>query len=209
SFYDFFQEKTEATGLYKMTLEIETEDGPKQIGDLTFKKEAYRLPTFEVHLNGPEKAPSDKPFSVKLAATYYAGGVVSKRPVHWRVTQFPYDWNIAGRDGFYFSTDARFSGIGKFTSTPVLERDGTTDAQGAATLDLDPTIEQTAQPRSYVIEATVTGDDDQTVTSTQQVAALPPFAIGLKVPRYLKTADSVAAEVLLEGLDGKLVAGKT
>ena len=50
---------------------------------------------------------------------------------------------------------------------------------------------------------------DQTVTSTQQVAALPPFAIGIKVPRYMKTADSVAAELLLEGIDGTLVAGKT
>jgi hypothetical protein len=209
SFYDFFQEKTEATGIYKIALEIQTRDGPRQIGNLTFKKEAYRLPTFEVHLNGPEKAPSDKPFSVKLAATYYAGGVVANRPIHWRVTQFPYDWKLVGREGFYFSTDARFSGIGTFSSTAVVERDGTTDAQGAATLDLDPTIEATAQPRSYVIEATVTGDDDQTVTSTQQVAAVPPFAIGVKVPRYLKVADSVAAEVLLEGIDGKPAAGQT
>ncbi|HVO02272.1 MAG TPA: alpha-2-macroglobulin family protein [Candidatus Cybelea sp.] len=209
SFYEFFQEKTTATGIYKVTLELDTEDGPEQVGLVTFKKEAYRLPTFEVHLNGPDKTPSDKPFTVKLAATYYAGGVVSKRPIHWRVTQFPYDWQINKRDGFYYSTDARFSGIGEFASTPVLEKDGTTDDQGAATLDLNPAIEPSAQPRSYVIEATVTGDDDQTVTSTQQVAALPPFAIGVKVPRYLKVADSVAAEVLLQGIDDKPVADKT
>ncbi|HEY4162627.1 MAG TPA: alpha-2-macroglobulin family protein, partial [Dongiaceae bacterium] len=209
SFYDFFQEKTTATGVYNVHLEVDTGNGPQQLGAVTFKKEAYRLPTFEVHLNGPDKTGSDKPFQVKLASTYYAGGVVANRPVHWRVTQFPYDWTLTKRDGFYYSTDARFSGMGDFASTPVLERDGTTDALGAATLDLNPAVEPTAQPRSYVIEATVTGDDDQTVTSTQQVAALPPFAIGVKVPRYLKTADAVQAEVLLEGLDGKLVAGKT
>jgi uncharacterized protein YfaS (alpha-2-macroglobulin family) len=209
SFYDFFQEKTEATGIYQVRLEIETEDGPKQVGAVSFKKEAYRLPTFEVHLNGATKTPSDAPFTVKLAATYYAGGVVSARPVHWRVTQFPYDWTLAKREGFFYSTDARFSGIGEFASTPVLEKDGTTDDQGAATLELNPAIEPTAQPRSYVIEATVTGDDDQTVTSTQEIAALPPFAIGVKVPRYLKDTNSVQAEVLLQGLDDKLVSGKT
>lgn len=208
SFYDFFQEKTEATGIYQVKLEIQTEHGPQQLGSVGFKKEAYRLPTFEVHLNGATKTPSDAPFTVKLASTYYAGGVVADRPVHWRVTQFPYDWDLAERAGFFYSTDARFSGIGDFASTPVLEKDGTTDDQGAAVLELNPAIEPTAQPRSYVIEATVTGDDDQTVTSTQEIAALPPFAIGVKVPRYLKEADSVAAEVLLQGLDDKLVSGK-
>jgi len=183
SFYALFAEKTTATGDYKVTLEVQAEEGPPaQLGEITFKKEAYRLPTFEVHLDGADKTESDKPFTVKLAATYYAGGVVSKRPVHWRVTQFPYDWHLTPRPGFFYSTDARFSGLGDFASTPVLERDGTTDDQGAASLELNPGIEPTAQPRTYVVEATVTGDDDQTVTSTQQVAALPPFAIGIKVP---------------------------
>ena len=209
SFYDFFEEKTTATGVYRVALEINTGDGPEQIGAISFKKEAYRLPTFEVDLNGPQKTPSDKPFAINLAATYYAGGVVSKRPVRWRVTQFPYDWALTKREGFYYSTDARFAGIGEFASTPVLEQDGTTDAQGAATLELNPAIEPTAQPRSYIIEATVTGDDDQTVTTTQEVAALPPFAVGVKVPRYLKQADLVQAEVLLQGLDDALVADKT
>ena len=209
SFYDFFEEKTEATGIYQVRLEISDRHGRRQIGLVTFKKEAYRLPTFEVHLNGPTKTPSDAPFTVKLAGTYYAGGVVADRPVRWRVTQFPYDWSLNKREGFYYSTDARFSGIGKFASTPVLEQDGTTDDQGAASLELNPAIEPTAQPRSYVVEATVTGDDDQTVTSTQEIAALPPFAIGVKVPRYLKVAKSVPVEVLLQGLDDRLVIGKT
>jgi len=209
SFYDFFQEKTPATGIYSVRLEIQTEDGVKQIGNVSFKKEAYRLPTFEVHLNGATKTPSDAPFNVKLAATYYAGGVVADRPVHWRVTQFPYDWTVSKREGFFYSTDARFSGIGEFASAPVLEKDGTTDSEGAASLELNPALEPTAQPRSYVIEATVTGDDDQTVTSTQEIAALPPFAIGVKVPRYLKVASTVPVEVLLQGLDDRLVSGQT
>ena len=47
----------------------------------------------------------------------------------------------------------------------MLNRDGKTDAGGAAQLTLDPTLEPTAQPRTYLVEATVTGDDDMQVRS--------------------------------------------
>ena len=33
--------------------------------------------------------------------------------------------------------------------------------------------------------------DDQTVTATRQVVAVPPFVVGLSVPRYLERADQV------------------
>lgn len=208
SFYDLFDEKTEATGDYSVKLEIKKAGGVETIGGMTFKKDAYRLPTFEVRLNGPDQTGSDKPFQIKLAATYYAGGVVADRPIHWRVTQFPYDYAPSHREGYFYSTDARFSGLSEFKSSPVLEREARTDDQGAATLDLDPGIEPTAQPRSYVVEATVVGEDDQTVTYTKQVVAVPPFAIGVKVPRYLDKAEVVAPELVLEGPDGKPLAGQ-
>jgi hypothetical protein len=208
SFYTLFDEKTVATGDYRAVLELHRGTGVETIGGVTFKKEAYRLPTFEVRLNGPDQTGSDKPFQVKLAATYYAGGVVADRPIHWRVTQFPYDYAPSHRDGYFFSTDARFSGASEFKSSPVMEREARTDAQGGAVLDLDPGVEPTAQPRSYVIEATVTGSDDQTVTYTKQVVALPPFAIGVKMPRYLDKVAVVEPEMLLEGPDGKPFAGQ-
>lgn len=208
SFYDFFDEKTEATGIYAVKLELKTATGTETLGGMTFKKDAYRLPTFEVRLNGPDQTGSDKPFQIKLAATYYAGGVVADRPIHWRVTQFPYDYAPSHREGYFYSTDARFSGLSEFKSSPVLEREARTDAQGAATLDLDPGVEPTAQPRSYVVEATVVGEDDQTVTYTKQVNSVPPFAIGIKVPRYLDKAQTVDPEIVLEGPDGKPLAGQ-
>lgn len=208
SFYDLFDEKTEATGDYSVKLEVPAPGGVETIGGMTFKKDAYRLPTFEVQLTGPDQTGSDKPFQIKLAATYYAGGVVADRPIHWRVTQFPYDFAPSHRDGFFYSTDARFSGLGEFKSSPVLEREARTDAQGAATLDLDPGIEPTAQPRSYIVEATVVGEDDQTVTYTKQVNSVPPFAIGVKVPRYLDKVPTVDPEIVLEGPDGKPLAGQ-
>jgi hypothetical protein len=208
SFYNLFDEKTTATGIYKAVLELKTATGTETLGGVSFKKEAYRLPTFEVRLSGPDQTGSDKPFQVKLAATYYAGGVVADRPIHWRVTQFPYDYAPSHKDGYFYSTDARFSGASEFKSSPVMEREARTDAQGGGVLDLDPGVEPTAQPRSYVIEATVTGDDDQTVTYTKQVVSLPPFAIGVKMPRYLDKAVAIEPEILLEGPDGKALAGQ-
>ncbi len=211
-FYLHFDAKTAMTGDY--TVSFQPDHAP-QCDSADFKKEAYRLPTFEVLLNNPPQAPLDAPFQVGLLARYYAGGVVTDRPVKWRVTQFPYTWNppgnppgnSPGREGFLFSSDARFSGEQAFRSTPVMQSDGKTDAGGAAQLTLDPTLEPTAQPRTYVVEATVTGDDGQQIRNVAHVPALPPFVLGLKMPRYLPKPGAIAADLLALDATGKPRAG--
>ena len=202
-FHVKFDAKTEATGDY--SIQYQPKDG-QPCGALTVKKEAYRLPTFEVVLHGPDRTPLDAPFSVDLLARFFAGGLLSDRPITWRVTQTPYVWTPpsskdGGRDGFLFSSDSRFSGDSTFRSTPVLNREAKTDAGGSAQLTLDPTIEPTAQPRQYLVEATVTGDDDQQVRGVQRVTALPPFVLGVKVPRYVDKLGALDPEVV--ALDGE------
>jgi alpha-2-macroglobulin len=206
SFYHKFTEKELPTGTY--SVHFENQDRTEKYGEVSFQMEAYRLPRFEVTLHGPEKTTLDKDFEVSLTATYYAGGKVSGQPVHWRVSQFPYTWNPKLRTGFLFSTDARFSGSQRFQSTPRLEKDDVTSETGSASLILNPAIEPTAQPRSYMIEATVTGPDDQTVTAVRSIPALPPFVLGLKVPRFLEKATAIEPEVIAVGPDDNLVAGK-
>ena len=178
-----------------------------QCDSADFKKEAYRLPTFEVLLNHPPQVPLDAPFQVGLLARYYAGGVVTDRPITWRVTQFPYTWTPPGRAGFLFSSDARFSGDQTFRSTPVMQSNGKTDAGGSAQLTLDPTLEPTAQPRTYMVEATVTGDDGQQIRNVAHIPALPPFVLGVKMPRYLPHPGSIAADLLALDAAGKPRAG--
>ena len=170
-------------------------------GSFTFKKEAYRLPTFEVVLNAPQMVALDGAFNVDLLARYFAGGLAADRPVKWRAAQFPYAFAPPGREGFLFSTDSRFSGEGKFKSNAVLERDARTDAGGAARLAFDMSIEPTAQPRRYSIEATVTGDDGMEVRNVQNVIAAPPFVLGVKTPRYVERAGAVTPELI--AIDGK------
>lgn len=206
SFYHRFAEQDLPTGTYRARLE--NEKRTERYGSVSFQMEAYRIPRFEVLLHGPEKTTLDKEFEVSLTASYYAGGKVSGQPVHWRVTQFPYTWNPKGRPGFVFSTDSRFSSSRRFESTPRLEKDDVTTDAGSASLILNPAIEPTSQPRSYVIEATVTGPDDQTVTATRTVPALPAFALGIKLPRFLEKAAAIEPEIIAVGPDDNLLEGQ-
>lgn len=203
-FHVRFDQKTTATGDYALKFEPENGDA---CGAISFKKEAYRLPTFEVLLNGPARTPLDAPFSIGMVARWFAGGLLSDAPIIWRVTQFPYAWTPPGREGFRFSSDARFTNETQFRSTPVLNRTGTTDAGGSAQLALDPTIEPTAQPREYVVEATVTGNDDIQVRSTQHVVALPPFVLGIKQDRYLEHTGAIDPDIVATDAAGKPLAG--
>jgi len=205
SYYHAFEENDLPSGNYSAHLELKHHG---HCGSVSFKKEAYRLPRFEVQLNSPDIVSLDKPFTVGLAARYYAGGQVQERPVRWRVTQFPYTWTPKQQAGFRYSSDGRFSGRQPFRATPLIQREGQTDNEGAATISLDPSSEPTAQPRSYVVEATVTGADDQTISATRRIVALPPMVLGLKAPNYIKRAKSLTPEIIVVGADGKLVAGQ-
>ncbi|GLI94150.1 MG2 domain-containing protein [Methylocystis echinoides] len=228
SFYHKFDAQTPATGDYVVKFEpdapkakkpeksedaeegeTETADAAQETscGQFTFKKEAYRLPTFEVVLNAPQTVALDTTFDVDLLARYFAGGLAADRPVKWRAAQFPHVFSPPNREGFLFSTDARFSGDGKFKSTAVMERDARTDAGGSARMTFDTTIEPTAQPRRYSIEATVTGDDGIEVRNVQNVIALPPFVLGVKTPRYVERPGVVTPEILAVDGKGETIAG--
>ena len=203
SFNHVFDEANTPTGTYSFRFEHRDQT---QCGAVSVLKEAYRAPEFDLRLSAADQVPLDREFKVHLAAQYYAGGQAAGRPVRWRVTQFPYAWTPKARPGFFYSSDGRFSGRESFRGSPVIEREDKTDAQGSASLALNPAAEPTAQPRSYVVEATVTGADDQTVSTTQRVLALPAVVLGLKTARYLERAKSVSPEIIVVGPDGELVA---
>jgi len=198
-----FEEASAPTGTYSFHFE---HDDHTQCGSVNVLKEAYRTPEFDLRLSAPDQVPLDREFKVQLAAQYYAGGQAAGRPVRWRVTQFPYAWTPSARPGYFYSSDGRFSGRESFRGSPVMEREGTTDAQGSTSLVLNPATETTGQPRSYVVEATVTGADDQTVSATQRVLALPAVVLGLKTQRYFEHAKTVSPEIIVVGPDGGLVA---
>jgi hypothetical protein len=195
------------TGTYQAT--YVHSDGTR-LGTTDFQVEAYRLPTFELDLEtagNRQLVPNDTAFEVQATAAYYAGGNVANRPIQWSVTQFPYPWNPDGPEGFVYSSDGRYARVRRFDSTPAQSRQDSTDAKGHATLVLDPSIEPNAQPRTYVIEATVTDADQQTVTATHRIDAVPAFVLGLKAPRYQERANRLTVEAIAVGPQGDLLAG--
>lgn len=205
SFFHRFAEAKLPTGVYGA--DFEDKEGQRS-GHVSWRMEAYRIPLFEVELHAPDRASLDKEFEVSLTANYYAGGRVAARPIAWRVTQFPYAWSPKTRAGFHYSSDGRFSRTERFQSSPRIEQQDTTDQEGSSKLVLNPAIEPTAEPRTYVVEATVTGPDDQTVTATRQVLALPPFVLGVKVPRYLERASSIEPQIIVLDGESELLSGK-
>jgi uncharacterized protein YfaS (alpha-2-macroglobulin family) len=199
-----FDQKTTATGTYQAELDV---DGTA-CATVSFQKDAYRLPKFQITMNGPGEIALDKPANIGMTAVYYAGGPVEDRPVRWRVTAFPYGFAPAARPGFVYGTDAMFQTDFSGQSNAALESEGTTDKEGRASVTVDPTQEASNAPRRYVVEATVTGDDDKTVTNTQAVLALPSFVLGLQAPRFLQSARAIPVQVLMVDADGKPIAGK-
>ncbi len=205
SFYHLFKEENLPTGEY--TAAWENARG-EELATARFRLEAYRVPEFEVNLAVPEVVPSDREFTAQVTATYYAGGRVVARPVRVRVTQFPYLWQPPAWQGFFFSSDARFGGAPPFRARPALEQELTTDEDGGARVVLNPALEPSAQPRTYVVEVTVVGVDEQTVTATRQVHAVPPFVVGVKAARFVAGGGPVRAQVVAVGPDGKGLAGQ-
>lgn len=208
SFYAAWDESDLPTGTY--TARYVHQDG-RTWARTSFRVEAYRLPTFEIDLEGPENrrlVPNDRSFEVRATASYYAGGNVAGRPIRWSVTQFPFAWAPDGPEGFRYSSDGRYSRARRFDSTPALDRRDTTSTKGRASLELDPGIEPTAQPRTYIIEATVTDADEQTVTATHRIDAVPAFVLGLKVPRHVPNARTLPIEAVVVGPDGALLTGQ-
>lgn len=199
-----FEEKTTATGTYEARIAV----NGINCATALFKKDAYRLPKFQVRLDAPKTIQLDKPATVGMTATYYAGGAANDRPVRWRITQFPYAFTPKAREGFVYATDTKYQASTGFEGSATLESSSKTDAEGRDHLTLDPTREKTNQPRRYVVEATVIGDDDKTVTNTEEVVALPAFVLGLKAPRYIEKADHIPIELLMVDGDGKPLAGK-
>jgi uncharacterized protein YfaS (alpha-2-macroglobulin family) len=206
-FYMKFAEQDLPTGTYSARLESKALE--RQGCEVSFQLQSYRLPTFEARIHGPDDVPLDREFELRLTAAYYAGGPVAARPVRWRVTQFPLEWQPPRPlPGFFYSTDSRFSRGPEFRSTPSSGEEHTTSADGAAKLSLNPALEPTAQPRSYVVEATVTGEDETTVTATKRTNALPPFVLGLSVPRFLERAKEITPKIAVFDPKGQLTAGR-
>ena len=205
SFYHKFDEKELPTGEYEAII---FDDVDKQrLASVDFGKESYRIPRFEVQLSGPDTVPTDRAFTLTMTADYYAGGRVVGQELTWRVTQRADSFGAPTEyPGFLFSTDQRFSDGTPFRAAGVTKKE-LTDENGSATLELNPALEPDGRSRRYVVEATVRGADEQTVTAAKSVLAAPAFILGLKLDRFLKDTLIINPEILVLDHAGKPLEG--
>jgi uncharacterized protein YfaS (alpha-2-macroglobulin family) len=182
--------------------------GTNNITSTDFMVEAYRIPRFEVRLRGADKIPNDAPAEVRAAATYYAGGRVVDQNIAWKVTSFPYHHTPRGFAGYILSSDERYGTVTRARRQSVLEENGKTDENGSARITLNPQAATTGNPTRYIVEATVTGADKQTVSATHSTIALPPFILGLRAERHITTGSTISARVVAIGVNDSLVAGQ-
>ncbi len=201
-----FKEKDVPTGVY--TARVFWKNPHQVLAERRFQIEAYRIPTFEVQLTGPSTVPLDRPFKQKAVARYYAGGSVVGQQIAWQVTRRPWHYVPEGREGFLFASSTQFARPSSSRGPEVLTGEGVLDASGSAEFSVNPALDLDGSARIYRFEATVTGADNQQVSAAQEVRALPPFVMGMKLPRYSEKAFTLSPEIIAVGVDGKLVKGQ-
>lgn len=208
SFDDSLVEKDLPTGEYQVQiLQTIPDQGEKQLATTSFTIEAYRIPKFQVKLFGKEKTPNDQPATVWLSASYYAGGKVSGQNVSWKVTSFPYSYIPESLAGWIMSTDNRYGAVDEERRQGNLEKSDVTGDDGQDTIVINTQSATNGNARKYICEATVTDVDEQTVSNRISFLALPPFALGLKVDRYISGSSKIKANIGAINIDGKFEAG--
>lgn len=207
SFYHKFQPKNPTSGIYKMTLLLAQTDGSLQeLHTRSFEYKSYKLPLFEVNILGKSAVPADKPFQISVMAKYYAGGLVTRQPVRWRVTERTILYRPEGRKGYTFRSNIRYGRRSRSRSRLLLERTGQLNAKGQASLKLDPTKSFDLRARRYVIEADIEGPDRRHVSGYKVIKVLPPFSVGVRLEkRFGRSTGPIKPKLIAVGHEGKLV----
>ncbi len=211
TFDHVFSRENPATGRYRVSLSYDPPGSRfhrQTLAGAEFTIEAYRVPRFEVKLHGPDQVPNDQPFTMGLTASYYAGGRVIDCPVKWRVVTFPYSWHLSGWDGYCLSSDSRYSHSLSTSDRHSMDEENRTDENGAAKLTIQADAALGGNPTKYMVEATVTDVDEQTVTDVRSIVALPPFVLALKTDRYVTNGSDIKAQLAAVDVNEKAIAGQ-
>ncbi|WP_224360295.1 alpha-2-macroglobulin [Hyalangium versicolor] len=201
-----FAEKDVPTGEFQVV--IREKQTQEEVARRTFQIEAYRVPQFEVQLSSSSTVRLDGPFKVKAVARYYAGGNVSGQPIAWTVTRRPHYYVPKGREGFLFASSTQFAREGQSRAPETISRNAELDDGGADEIQVNPALDLDGSARVYRFEATVTGADNQPVSAVTEVKALPPFVLGMKLPRYSDKPFELKPEIIAVGVDDKAVKGQ-
>ncbi|MCC7357984.1 MAG: Ig-like domain-containing protein [Anaerolineales bacterium] len=168
--------------------------GDLYYGGVAFTVAEYRRPEFQVAVSAPvSQVVQGDTIPVTLDASFFFGGPVSNAAVHWSVLSadyvFPYQgpgyWDFYDFDWSSGQPAPIYGAFGRLIS----EKDGVTDAQGRATLDVPADLSGATLSQLYTIEGTVTDLNGQQVSGRLEVVVHQGrYYIGVQPARYVGRA---------------------
>lgn len=191
-----------ATGLYYVQLEQPRAAAPdnaymEPVATVSFRVAEFRKPEFQVQVT-PDKKDyvNGENIQATVAADLFFGAPLADAEVAWNVTAAPYGFRPAGFPGFNFGDfDERF----QFFMGPSYEQQqflrgqgvGRTDAQGRFAFGVPADVSADKQSQTFTLEATVTDQNQQTVSAIAEVTVHKgQFYIGLRPASWIAYAGS-------------------
>jgi uncharacterized protein YfaS (alpha-2-macroglobulin family) len=191
------------TGYYWISLVMpRTGRDDETVESASFLVAEYRKPEFEVTVAADKEAYNNgEEIVVEVDANYFFGAPLKEAPVRWRLTSQNYlfrdpdnpwftftDYDLIYREGPYYSP----------SSEPRADGEGTTDGEGHLTLRFPADVSADPVSQAFTIEATVTDENNQEVSSsTEVIVHRGAFYIGLNPASYVSRAgEPVSVDIL-------------
>lgn len=207
-----------ATGVYYVALQepgarpADPKEYKPPVATLSFRVAEFRKPEFQVQVTTEKKDyVNGETIQATVAADLFFGAPLANADLSWNVTAVPYAFHPDGYPGFNFSDfDERFW----FYMGPSYEQQqflrgqgtGKTDAQGRFTFTLPADVSSDKQSQTFTLEATVTDQNQQTVSAaTEVVVHKGQFYIGLRPTSWIAYAGA-PTQIDLVTLDQKAAA---
>ncbi len=194
-----------ALGNYVISVDFVGLNGESQYFEQYFQVAAYRPPEFQVTVD-PAQPELQRGDDVEATAnvTYFFGGPLAGVPVNWNVLAESYTFSPA-QLGHYTFTDSDdpyacfecWWWYHPAPPQPVMSGNGVTDAAGQLVIKLDGKELDAALPagsQNLIIEATVTGRDNQVISGRSSVILHKgAYYIGLSPQEYVADAGKETA----------------
>lgn len=175
-------------------------------GTLThrYRVEEYRVPTFQVTVDGDADWALGRKVHSTLSASYLHGGTLDGRAVRWELTRVPEPFAAPGLPQFRFSR-----GPGALDRA-VASGTGRLDGAGRLPVTFTPDHPSAAGPMRYTLEATVTDVDRQAWSGrASRVVHAAALYVGVQPPQrsVLRAGETLDVPTIAVDPSGSAVPG--
>jgi hypothetical protein len=191
-------------GFYTLTVE-DPADPNRQFGNVSFSVAEYRKPEFQVAVTTPKaEVVQGATIPVTVDAGFFFGGPVTGANVRWTVLAadsfFQYEPKDGAPTGYYDFSDFDYTAgdggplFGTFGRV-IVEKEGVTDANGRATLNIPANLSDSGNSQLYTIEAALTDPQGgaQVAGRVEVTVHAGDFYLGARPDEYVTEAGKPAS----------------